>query len=147
MPVVTAPITSLGPVIDIWASVSVQRFTALTAAGASLPEPRHLRGLLDTGATETCVDSSVVQQLGLAPTGMTQIHTPTTGGCPHNRPQYDISLWIAAGEQSAHNVKHTIPVIATELSVLGIDALIGRDVLDGWVLFYNGPGRILTLTF
>ncbi len=114
---------------------------------SACPMPCVSEDWLDTGATMTGVDPSVVQQLGLVSTGITQIHTPTTGGCPHDCPQYDISLWVAPGEQSMHNVKHTIPVIAIQLSYQGIDALIGRDVLDECVLFYNGPNRMLTLTF
>jgi len=41
----------------------------------------------------------------------------------------------------------TIPVIASELAIQGIDALIGRDILDQCLFAYNGSAKTFTLAF
>jgi len=45
-------------------------------------------------------------------------------------------------------MRHTIPVVATDLLVQhGFHALIGRDVLGECVLVYNGSMGLFTLAF
>jgi hypothetical protein len=43
-----------------------------------------------------------------------------------------------------HVLRLTLAVVACSLSHQGFDVLIGRDLLDGTALFYNGPGRTFT---
>jgi len=66
--------------------VSEARRQALLTAGQAVPQFVSIRALLDTGASMTCVDPTVIAALGLAPTGMTQMITPSTGAVPHNAP-------------------------------------------------------------
>jgi len=63
----------------------------------------------------------------------------------------------ATGFASVYRVKVSFPqswggdtewsMIGCDLASQGIIALIGRDVLSGCVLIFNGPGRYFTLTF
>jgi predicted aspartyl protease len=48
----------------------------LTLAGQPVPNPYAIRGLIDTGATCTSIDTQILQQLGIPSTGTTRIHTP-----------------------------------------------------------------------
>ncbi|HEX6747062.1 MAG TPA: aspartyl protease family protein [Longimicrobium sp.] len=137
-----------GPVLTAVVGVSIARGDALMAAGQPIPEGISIRALIDTGASCTCVDPAVLDRLNLAPTGFVSVHTPSTGGAPHQAEQYDVSLIIpGAGPHHVPLAIPAVPVMATELSLQGIDALIGRDVLRECVLIYNGSVGMFTIAF
>jgi predicted aspartyl protease len=85
--------------IDAWIAVSAARHAALTAATQPIPNPIQIRALIDTGATSTCMDPSVLQALNLTPTGSATVETPSTGGIPVSADQYDIGLIVPAGDK------------------------------------------------
>jgi hypothetical protein len=58
-----------GPVLNAIVAVSQERNAALVAAGQPAPKPQPIRALVDTGASATCVDPSVLAALSLTPTG------------------------------------------------------------------------------
>jgi hypothetical protein len=94
---------------------------------------------LGTGASCTCIDPSVLNQLGLTPTGSTQINTPTTGAKPASANQYDVSLVILTAENLPPLIHPIMPVVEAELvSMQGFHVLLGRDVLRGCLLTYDG---------
>jgi hypothetical protein len=145
MPHVTLQIASGGPLIDILVGVSEAREEALLRVGQVVPTPVRIRGLIDTGASCTCIDPSALQSLGLTPTGSTPMLTPSTGATAHNADQYDVSLVLLHP-----NLNLTFPEVAiveSELSIQGIQALIGRDVLQGCLFIYDGQTGIFTLAF
>jgi hypothetical protein len=136
--------------LTAYVGVSQARRTALQAANQAVPAMVQIRALVDTGASGTCVDPSVlVGSLGLSPTGSASVNTPTTGTQPLAADQYDVSILIP-GATATHAPLHvlTIPVIAAELlQAQGFHALIGRDVLAECLLFYNGPTNQFTLAY
>jgi hypothetical protein len=90
----------------------------------------------------------VLSYLRLAPTGSVEIHTASTGAAPHTAEEYDVSFQIPGAVP--HHVPLTlsnVPVTAVELEVQGIQALLGRDILDDCVLVYNGTVGQFTLAF
>jgi hypothetical protein len=126
--------------VDAFVSVSQPRRAALLAAKQPVPNPVQIRGLLDTGASGTAIDPSVLTTLGLTPTGTTLVSTPTTGATPQTVEQYDIGIVIPA-PSGAPLFGQTLPVIASELLLAqGFHALIGRDILSQCVFVYNGSG-------
>jgi hypothetical protein len=148
LPHFTLPFGSSGPVINAFVGLSGPRYQALTQAGQQTPAPVAVRALIDTGASCTCVDTTVLNQLALTPTGTTLVHTPTTGGTPQQVNQYDVGLLIpAAVTGHAPLVQIVLPVTAHALAVQGIQALIGRDVLSQCLLAYNGAMGIFTLGY
>ena len=147
MPILTLPIEPGGPIIGVGFAVSAPRQAALMKAGLSVPLPLIARGLIDTGASCTCVDSSVIKRLQLTPSGTTVIHTPSTGVCPHTCNQFDIGIGIVMDNNQIHLSGMVIPVIESDLNSQGIQALLGRDLLDQGILVYDGHRRHLTLAF
>lgn len=130
MPYLTLQIAPGGPVLDAWIGVSHARRTALQSASQPIPAPSQVRALIDTGASDTCIDPSVLKALGLSPIGQCLVNTPTTGNVAETRDQYDISLVILHPQKLAPFVRSAMPVICTELfATQGIHALIGRDIL------------------
>lgn len=121
---------------------------ALQAAGQAVPQPIRIRALLDTGASCTCVDPSVLAALNLTPTGSATMITPSTGATPHQTDQFDVGLIIpgASGNQTPLVVDN-IAVVASQLTNQGFQALIGRDLLKRCVLTYNGAMNLFTLAY
>ena len=128
--------------------VSEARRQALMAAGQAVPQFVSIRALLDTGASMTCVDPTVITALGLAPTGMTQMITPSTGAVPHNAPTYDASFAIPAAPNQAALIFATVAVVESDLlSAQGFHALIGRNILSQCLFHYNGTMGLFTLAY
>ena len=138
---------TLGPIISAVVAVSEERALALSNAVQPVPQAKQVRALIDTGATHTCVDPTILRDFGLTPTGSTQVHTPSSGPSPVAMDQYDVGLAIFGRREDPPLIHRTIPVIGTDLSAQGIDALVGRDVLKDCVLVYNGGTGTFTLAF
>lgn len=147
MPFLTLSLEPGGPIITVGFVVSAPRRAALQRAGQPIPSPVIVRGLIDTGASCTCVDPTVIKKLQLAPSGTVPIHTPSTGTVPHNCNQFDIGIAIIMDNGQVHLPGMIIPVIESDLNSQGIQALLGRDLLDQGILIYNGTSRSVTLAF
>ncbi len=145
MPLITVPVEQIGPVLTVAVGVSVPRAGALVAHGQSAPPPVMGRFLLDTGASKTCVDLDLIVPLGLPRINSVLISTPSTGGKPATRDQFDASVIIQGNSPDVSYLVAAIPIIATHFRSQGIDGLIGRDVIDLCMLVYNGPARTVTL--
>lgn len=149
MPHFTQQIDENGPLLNVVIAVSAARLNALIQAKQTPPEPIPVRGLVDTGASCTCVDPSVIQRLQLSPTGQAAMVTPSTGNQPPViKHQYDVGLGIFATQQETPFLLPSMPVVETDLfDQQGFHVLIGRDVLARCLLIYNGATRSYTLSF
>lgn len=147
MPHFTRQFTNNAPLINAVLRVTQARADALTAAQQPIPQQQLVNALVDTGASCTCVDPAIIQALGLSPTGSTLMFTPSTGAQGHVTDQFDASLQIYRTTQEPPLQIPIIAVVASDLRVQGIDALIGRDVLQYCLLSYNGSEGFFTLAF
>ena len=144
MPFFCLPVDiNFGPVITIVVGVSEPHAQALKTAGKAQPSPIAIRALIDTGARCTCVDPLVLTALGLSATGKVSMHTPSTGGVAHSCSQFDVSILIPSAVLSRRFA--AVPVIESSLSTTGIQALIGRDLLESCLMVYDGANRTITL--
>ena len=141
MPSVTLPITPQGPLIQVNIGIDFFRLQAIKPEDAAARRPPVQASLLvDSGASHTTIDPEILSQLNLQPRNQVAVHTPSTNGVPHVCNQYSISLmgpfFVPA-------------LLANEASfkAQGIHGLLGRDVLGGCVLTYNGPARQFILSF
>jgi hypothetical protein len=147
MPILTLPLEPDGPIISVGFVVSAPRQMALERAKLPVPKPVIVRGLIDTGASCTCVDSTVIQRLQLVPSGTVPVHTPSTSGTPHICSQFDIGIGLLMDNGQVHSPGLVIPVIESDLGSQGIQALLGRNLLEQGILIYDGRRRLLTLAF
>ncbi len=149
MPYFTLQLTAQGPMMVAFVGVSEARRAALLSVGQAVPQPIQIRALVDTGATGTCVDPTVLQTLGLTPTGSVQVNTPSTGPNPHSADLYDVSIAIPGALQT-HSplIMENIPVLCADLlAAQGFHALVGRDILSLCLLCYDGLRGTFTLAY
>lgn len=153
MPLIDAQITPIGCLVSVAIQVSTGRFGALQKAGQPIPQPFFALGLVDPGASNTMIDKSAVQALGLQPTGSTPMLTPSTGAVPHQCNQYDVSVWfpqsptLVQTQPTPYAVHLTLPVSEADFSAHGFQVLIGRDILARGLFVYNGRTGSFTLAF
>lgn len=149
MPFFTLQIVPQGPLVLAFIGVSFARRDALVAGNQPVPPAVRINGLIDTGASGTCVDPSVLQQLSVPPTGQVMVDTASTGSQPHLTDQYDVSILIPGDIPTAPPfIEQNVPVIASELlQRQGIHALIGRDILSKCLFAYNGKSRTFSLAY
>jgi hypothetical protein len=134
--------------VNALAAVSAPRRAALEAANQPIPPPVRIRALVDTGASCTCIDPTVLAQLQLTPTGSTQMITPSTGQTPVVTEQYDVGIYVPGPTGADRPLAFpTLPVVASDLQLQGFQALIGRDVLSRCILYYNGDFGLFTLGY
>jgi hypothetical protein len=105
--------------------------------------------MVDTGASNTCIDPSVLQGLGLTATGKVSVNTPSTGSQPHEADQYDISLVIpgAAATHAPLSIGNLAVICADLLQQQGFHALIGRDILARCIFVYNSQVALFTVAY
>jgi Retroviral aspartyl protease len=145
MPHLTLSFAGNGPLVDFYVAVSIPREEALRRAGQLVPSPVLIRGLVDTGASCTCLDTTIISQLALSARGVTAVHTPSTQGTPSLHRQFDIRLVLSHPQLSFSF--SSLPVIESDLLNHGIHALIGRDVLAQCLLVYDGRAATFALSF
>lgn len=97
------------------------------------PRPIDLIALVDTGASLTVIDESVVQKLGLEPRGycdVRSIHLPADGAESDSRSHdnFDISISVPQCAGAPLRVGN-LQVISAQLPQDQYGVLIGRDLL------------------
>jgi len=146
MPHLTLPFSAGAPVIDLLVGVSGPRAEALKKANQAIPNPIPVRALIDTGASCTSIDPTVLKSLGVPSTGTIPCHTPSTkSGQPHMANQFDVSLVLI--HPLLTRAFHALPVIESELCHQGIHAILGRDILSFCLLTYDGQSQSFSLAF
>jgi hypothetical protein len=145
MPVLSGRVDPRGLLVDVTVMLTPQRVAALKKTGHPFAGPVPAVGLIDTGASGSCLDLGVLGRLGIQPTGSAAIHTPSTGTQYETRDQYDVSLTLGANQQ--YPLTLVLPVIGSSFASEGFHALIGRDVLCYCVLTYHGHAAQFALMF
>ena len=134
-----------GPLLNVEVSIPSALADVYSKENKSIPEPKAGFALIDTGATRTCIDDTVIRQMDVSPIGVATSYT-------------------AAGpkEHSLFPAHFRFPAFKMDIdfsSVLGVDlkgqhfnnepiiALLGRDLLSKFIFVYNGTLGMYTVAF
>ncbi len=126
-----------GPVVQVTIGPLQQLVQQWTQQGISVPASITGEALIDTGASVTCIDDAVAQQLGLPVIDVMQMVSAS-----HTTQQnvYPVSITIAT------NLRFDLSrVMGANLQPQGLAVLIGRDLLSICTLHYNGTSGEFTL--
>lgn len=142
MPLLTNRIQNLrqiGPVLEVVFAVPQPIAEKLRAENKPIPIIKVL-ALIDTGASHTSINQTIVDTLGLLPG---DVQTFYTANGPADQLLYDLGIVLPI---SAPNII-SVQAPCADLDGQPFQALIGRDVLGMCTLFYNGPDNSYTLHF
>jgi hypothetical protein len=149
MPVISRPLHHGRAEVDVELNVAPWFAQQLQAGGQPVPNFPQATGLLDTGASMTCIDSLLIQALHLLPHGRQQVRTPTTGVNPVTSPTYllDLTVLHPSGVHKRDLVVRDLEVVEAHFVNMGHLVLIGTDVLALCQLSYDGPGSRFRLRY
>jgi len=112
----------------------------LLQQGQTLPQPVSGIALIDTGASSTCIDESLAQQMNLPAIDVVQMMSASHDATPTN--VYPIQMQVIGTP-----IRVEVPrALGATLATQGYIALIGRDFLQHCTLFYNGISGEMTLS-
>lgn len=138
-----AALAAAGPVLQVEVNLPQPLINLFSSQNKPIPAPTPGFALIDTGASRTCIDGSVLSNLGISPIGIVTMGTP--GGstsCPLFPAKLgfpSINLVIEFGSVAGVNLKGQV------INGTPLVALIGRDVLSRCLLIYSGSGGFCTL--
>ena len=137
----SSALTIQGPLIHVAISVPPSLEKYLAENNQPIPNPITGIGLIDTGASITCVDQEVITKLDVPAVGYTDVFTPSGGERQNTHPAK-----IAFPGTNLPEINFNA-VLASKLKAQKIIALLGRDVLRHFMLVYNGTLGIFTVAF
>ena len=126
-----------GPVLQVSITIEQNAGKGLLAQGKTVPTKSGW-ALIDTGASNTCVDEQVAKELGLP-----IIDVGTMQSASHEKHPCNIYPVQLITPVVTLNSPRTM---SANLAGQGLLVLIGRDVLQKCNLFYNGPAGQFTLS-
>ena len=128
-----------GPVIQVTVTIEQNAGKGLLAQGKPVPTPKSGLALVDTGATNTCIDEQAAQALGLPVIDVARMTSATHADQDCN--VYPVQITIPPAL-----IINSPRTIGAALAAQGLLILFGRDVLRSCTLHYNGPVGEFTLT-
>jgi Aspartyl protease len=145
MPILTLPIAVEGPLVEVLVGLTPADLRALRQAGQTPPPEQRLRALIDTGASQSCIDFGCVTALGLVPAGQLSLLIPSVGGGSQTYDLHTVSVTLL--HPQANYYLPVVDVVAANRASQGVEMLLGRDVLKYCTLFYDGPANTFSLAF
>jgi hypothetical protein len=147
MSLVSGRITKDGAIVVVLVGVSKNRQALLEKHGFPIPKQIPVNAQLDIGSFATAFLPTVFTSLGVMPFGVIPVRTPSTKpGQPCLCDQFDVSVTFLSGMTPITvSSVHAIASDDFDRHVDGVNAILGRDILDKCILNYCGPDRIFQL--
>ena len=148
MPILTGVLQPDGALVDLVVAWSFLHAQQLRLGFRPVPPPVSTRALIDTGAEITCVDSSLIQTLGLPFGGTVLANLPAHGGLTASvLSAASLTIVHPSGNAGNNLVIRNWSVLGLLLAGLGYQALVGRDVLAQCRFLYHGRRNRFRLTY
>lgn len=136
-----SPVVALqvrGPVAQVSVTIEQNAGKALASLGKPIPTPQSGFALIDTGASNTCIDEQAAQKLGLPVIDVRFVQSAT-----HEKVGCNIYPVLITTPIMSFNLPKAL---GAALAAQGLLVLIGRDVLQSCNFFYNGVAGQFTLS-
>ncbi|MFA6209143.1 MAG: hypothetical protein WCT03_11235, partial [Candidatus Obscuribacterales bacterium] len=135
---------NLGPVIQVEIHAPDALIASLVAAGLPIPPAVNGLALIDTGASVSCVEDSVMSMLGVNPIGVQNVR----GVAGQNQHSVYPAKLVFPPNVGAFAFSSMVGVNLAGQGHAGLPpfvALVGRDILMNGLLVYNGTNGSFTL--
>ena len=131
---------SAGPIVQVVLSPLPEHVKSIVEKGQQPPKPFAGMALIDTGASVTCIDRTAAEAAEL---------TVTDSGPMSSATHADEIVPIYAGKIEIQGLPpcNIMRAYGVNLAAQKICALIGRDMLAGCVLVYNGTEGFVSLSY
>jgi predicted aspartyl protease len=130
-----------GPLIQVSVGVMPVLTKEMAQEGIAVPSPITGQALIDTGASNTCIDAEIAAKIGAPVIDKVTMHSASHASTEANI--YPVHFDII-GLGVGRNVPRCM---GAALQSQGIIMLIGRDALVDCNLFYNGLTGSFTFSF
>jgi len=139
-------LTGSGPLVSVEISIPTALKAHLSGKGLPIPAPQAGFALIDTGAFATAVDQSIFDALGIPP--IDKITTTTPHGASES-PVYPATVNFPGLDLVDLPMERVIGCNLKWKSVEGkeIIMLLGRDLLQYFLLVYNGKSADIFLAY
>lgn len=133
-------IFSSGPFITINVAPNNQQIEFLKSKGLKVPKAQKVAALIDTGASHTVLDESIIQKLGLHPIDEIRAKTVSCEDVVCKR--YKATFFF-----SDNFCIETSHLVGSSTKNQNFQCLIGRDILKHCVFTYDGISNQTILCF
>lgn len=127
-----------GPVIEVQVEPVLAAQQVMQADGDEVISV-SCKALIDTGASGTLIQTSVIERLRLEQIGTVLLTTPSTTR-PLVRYQYRVRIVLSK------TIAFETNIVEGALVGQDIECLIGRDILEQVVFTYDGPNSRFSIT-
>ena len=127
-----------GPILEVRVEPVLDAQKVMQDDGDEVPSVL-LKALIDTGASGTLVQTSVVEGMGLSPFDTALLSTPSTTE-PLRRRLYRVRLIFSK------TIAFETNVVEGPLIGQNVQCLIGRDILEEVFFTYDGPNRKFSIS-
>lgn len=129
-----------GPVVQVSVTLEQKFAAALAQQGKDVPRPINGLALIDTGASNTCLDDEAARAMNLPVIDVGSMHSASHAKTPSNI--YPVQIQIVGFQ-----IQFASPrTMGAALKEQGLLMLLGRDLLQRCTLFYNGGTGQITLS-
>jgi len=131
-----ADLRGIGPVVDLRLAPCRAALQSMERKRQTLPEPMDLKALVDTGASRSIIQESLVQTMRIFPVGIARMSTTLK----RQTLAYEYYLDVELG-----TIHFTSVFIGAPLPDSTVQVLLGRDFLSHGVFHYDGKTSSFTL--
>lgn len=140
-------IGSSGAVAEARISLTNMQRRLFVAAGRQPCPAQTVQLVVDTGASHSFVDESVMRTLGIPPSNSYRFHSASTRGVPDQCMAYSVDLQLGAMAHSNAVHIHSLEIMAGTFLGELYQGLLGRDVLNRMHLGWRGPSGEAVLEY